>query len=61
MALRLSGVGPIPAKYDAASKNLEGRPPEALKPGDYTATVTARVAGKKIETNWKFAVAAKAN
>ncbi len=59
VALRLSGVGPIPAKYDAASKNLEGRPPEALKPGDYTATVSVKVAGKKVETHWKFAVAAK--
>ena len=59
VALRLSGVGPIPAKYDAASKNLEGRPPEALKPGAYTATVSVKVAGKKVETHWKFAVAAK--
>jgi peptidoglycan/xylan/chitin deacetylase (PgdA/CDA1 family) len=57
VALRLSGVGPVPATYDPASKNVEGRPPEALKAGDYTATVSAKVAGKKIETHWKFSVA----
>jgi hypothetical protein len=57
VALRLSGVGPVPARFDAASKNLEGRPPEPLKAGDYTVTVSAKVQGKKIETHWRFTIA----
>ena len=50
-------VGPVPTKFDPASKNVEGRPPEALKPGAYTASVSAKVAGKKVETHWNFTVA----
>jgi peptidoglycan/xylan/chitin deacetylase (PgdA/CDA1 family) len=57
VGLRLSGVGIIPAKFDASSKNLEARPPEALKPGEYTATVSGRVGGKRVETMWRFTVA----
>ena len=58
VTVRLSGVGVIPSKFDAASKNLEARPAEPLKPGDYTATVTAKVGGKRVETHWRFSVAA---
>ena len=55
--IRLSGVGIVPAKFDPASKNVEARPPEPLKPGEYTSTVSAKVAGKKIEASWRFTVA----
>jgi len=32
VALRLSGVGPVPARFDAASKNLKGARPSRSKP-----------------------------
>lgn len=56
--MRLSGVGLVAAKYDPASKNFEGRPAAALKPGEYTVTVSAKAGGKKVETHWKFTVTA---
>jgi peptidoglycan/xylan/chitin deacetylase (PgdA/CDA1 family) len=60
VGLRLSGVGVVPSKFDPASKNLEGRPAAPLKPGEYTATVTAKAAGKKVETHWRFSISAEA-
>lgn len=56
--MRLSGVGLVAAKYDPASKNFEGRPSTALKPGEYTVTVSAKAGGKKMETAWRFTVTA---
>ena len=60
VTLRLSGVGQIPAKFDAASKNLEARPAEPLKPGEYTAAVSGKVGGRRVEAQWRFTVAADA-
>ena len=54
----LSGVGPVPFKYDAESKTIEARPGQALAPGDYSVTVTGKAAGKRVETQWRFKVEA---
>ena len=56
LTLRLSGVGPIPAKFDSESKIIEARPPQPLKPGEYTVFVTAKNGAKKVETQWSFKV-----
>jgi hypothetical protein len=58
VALRLSGVGPIPAKFDRENKIIEARPPQPLKPGEYTVVVSAKAGAKKVETQWSFKVAA---
>ena len=33
--MRLSGVGPIPVRFDGATRIIEGKPPQPLKPGEY--------------------------
>ena len=54
LSLRLSGVGPLPAKFDRENKIIEARPPQPLKPGDYTVVVSAKVGARKVETQWSF-------
>ncbi len=56
LILRLSGSGPIPFKYDRENKIIEARPPQALKPGEHTVFVSAKVAAKRVETQWTFRV-----
>jgi peptidoglycan/xylan/chitin deacetylase (PgdA/CDA1 family) len=54
IAIRLSGVGPIPFKYDSETKTIQAKPPQRLKPGEHTVVVSARVGGKRVETQWTF-------
>ena len=54
VAMRLSGIGPIPAKFDRENKIIEAKPPQPLKPGEYTVFVTAKAGAKKVETQWSF-------
>jgi peptidoglycan/xylan/chitin deacetylase (PgdA/CDA1 family) len=63
IAMRLSGVGPIPFKYDPESRIIQARPPQPLKPGEHTVVVSAKSGGKRVETQWtfKFDPAAKLN
>ena len=56
LSMRLSGFGPIPFKFDAATKLVEARPPQPLKPGEHTVVIAARIAGKRVETQWSFKV-----
>ncbi len=56
VAMRLSGVGPIPAKFDRENRIVEAKPPQPLKPGEYTVVVTAKAGAKKVETQWSFTV-----
>ncbi len=56
LTLRLSGVGPVPAKFDPETKIIEARPPQPLKPGEYTVFVSAKSGQKKVETQWSFKV-----
>lgn len=56
LVLRLSGFGPIPAKFDRANKIIEARPPQPLKPGDYTVVVSGKIGDKRIETQWTFKI-----
>ncbi len=52
--MRVSGVGAIPVKYDAATKKAEGVLVEPLKERFVTVILTAMVNSKKVETRWKF-------
>jgi hypothetical protein len=54
VAMRLSGFGPIPFKYDAATRIIQAKPPQRLKPGEHTVVVTAKSGGKRVETQWSF-------
>jgi peptidoglycan/xylan/chitin deacetylase (PgdA/CDA1 family) len=56
VAMRLSGVGPIPAKFDRENRIIEAKPPQPLKPGEYTVVVSAKSGAKKVETQWSFKV-----
>ena len=49
-------MGPIPAKFDRENKIIEARPPQPLKPGEYTVFVSAKNGAKKMETQWSFKV-----
>ena len=56
LVMRVSGLGPVPAKFDPAKKMLSYRPPTKLKEGLYTVIISATAGGKKMETRWGFAV-----
>lgn len=54
VGLRLSGIGIIPCKFDPTTSIIEARPGQPLAPGEYTVTVSAKAAGKRVETQWRF-------
>ena len=55
VTIRLSGTGLIPLTWtDDAKTTLSAKLPKPLDPGEYTATITAVVRGKRVETQWKF-------
>ena len=54
VALRLSGVGEVASKYDAATKMVEGKVSDKLHEPYYVVTLTARVKGRKVEVKWNF-------
>lgn len=54
LAVRLSGVGPIPVKYDPETKIFTGQPPQNLRDPSYTVLVSAKVKGRKTEVRWSF-------
>lgn len=55
----ISGFGPVPAKYDAATGLVHYQPPTALEPKTYTVIVHVTIDGKKVGTRWNFTVAGK--
>lgn len=52
--IRLSGVGAVPVKYDAASKNAEAVLLQPLRERHVTVIVSATVHGRRVETRWSF-------
>jgi len=53
--MRVSGIGPVPVKYDAASKNAEAQVTQKLRDKSYTVLVSAKVkGGRKVEARWSF-------
>ena len=54
IAMRISGLGQVPAKFDAGSKLITYTPPAALKPGSYRVIISAKSNGRPVETAWSF-------
>jgi peptidoglycan/xylan/chitin deacetylase (PgdA/CDA1 family) len=54
VVMRVSGLGPVPAEFDEASKNLSYTIPNPLRPGSYTVIVAAKAKGRPVETRWAF-------
>jgi hypothetical protein len=52
--IRLSGIGQLPVKYDAASKTAEANVTQKLATTSYTVILSAKVKGRKVETRWNF-------
>ncbi len=52
--IRVSGVGPVPVKYDPVSKLAEGNLLQPLKDKEVTVLLSALVGGRRVETRWNF-------
>ena len=53
--MRISGFGPVPAKFDAATQTVSFQPTsQSLRDKEYTVIVSAKVGGKKTEARWSF-------
>ncbi len=60
VAMRISGVGPVPAQYDAKSKTVSYQVSQPLRDQNYTVIIAAKSGGKPVETRWSFTVEASA-
>jgi len=56
VGLRLSGIGAVAPRFDSQAKVLTYQA-HGLVPGEYTAILTAKIAGRKVESRWNFKVA----
>ena len=52
--MRVSGFGPVPAKYDAATKTVEYKVAQKLREPSYSVFLSAKVGGVKKEVKWTF-------
>ena len=52
--MRISGIGAVPVKYDAATKMVEANLSQKLRKQNYSVIVSGKVKGRKVETNWSF-------
>ncbi len=52
--IRVSGVGPVPVKYDPATKLAAGTLLQPLKDREVTVILSALIRGKKAEVRWNF-------
>ena len=59
LSMRVSSLGAVNAKYDAATNAYTFQVPHKLSDGRYTAIVTGKVDGKKVEARWGFTVDTK--
>ena len=53
--MRISGFGPVPVKYDPATKTAEYKVAQKLREPSYSVFISAKAGGKKIEAKWTFA------
>jgi peptidoglycan/xylan/chitin deacetylase (PgdA/CDA1 family) len=56
VAMRLSGVGLLPVKFNPVTHLATCKPANPLVPDHYTVIVSAKVAGRAMETRWKFSI-----
>jgi peptidoglycan/xylan/chitin deacetylase (PgdA/CDA1 family) len=54
VAMRVSSLGQVPAKYDKASNNISYTVGTPLKPGSYRVIISAKSNGRPVETAWSF-------
>jgi hypothetical protein len=54
--MRISGLGLVPAKYDAQSKSVSYEVTQNLIPRAYTVILSAKAQGRRVETRWNFTV-----
>ena len=59
LAMRVSSLGAVNAKYDPASKSYSFQPAAKLHDNHYTVIVTGKAKGKKVEARWGFTVDTK--
>src|SRR5207249_10335622 len=52
--MRVSGLGLVPAKYDAATKTISYQVTQPLRGETCTVIVEAKLGGKKLEAHWAF-------
>ena len=52
--MRISGMGAVAVKYDAASKTVTYQIPQKLREPEYTVFISAKSKGKRLETKWNF-------
>ena len=52
--MRVSGLGVVPAKYDAASKIISYQVTQPLHGDACSVIVEAKIGGKKAEAQWSF-------
>ena len=60
--MRVSGLGKVPAVYDAASQTVSYKiaASQKLKPGPVSVIISARSGARKLETRWNFFIDSKA-
>ena len=54
--LRVSGLGLVPANYDSKTGIVSYQVPQKLRDKSCTVIVSAKSAGKKVETHWTFGI-----
>jgi hypothetical protein len=54
--MRVSGLGLVPAKYDARTGIVSYQVPQKLRDKSCTVIVSAKSGGKKVETHWTFGI-----
>ena len=54
VTMRVSGLGQVPAKFDANTKIITYTVAAPLKPNSYTVIISAKSNGRPVETRWSF-------
>lgn len=54
VAMRVSGFGVVPSRYDPATKTIEAKLTQKLRKQGYRVFIDATAKGRKVETSWNF-------
>ncbi len=61
IAMRVSGFGIVPTKYDDQTHMVSSQLNQKLRDGPYSVIVSAKAGARKVETHWSFTVETGAN
>ena len=61
IAMRVSGFGIVPTKYDDQTHMVSSQLNQKLRDGPYSVIVSAKAGARKVETHWNFTVETGAN